>query len=110
MSTREGGMQIENYYGGPRNMQDFRSYSTNSYYSYEVGVDKEVKIKKSKSRVSSSSSRSWSFNDPELQRKKRVLAYKSYAVEGKMKGPKKGRSTTVYYTQPHLLQEAVFMG
>ncbi|KAM3380067.1 hypothetical protein P3S68_005640 [Capsicum galapagoense] len=88
MSTREGGMQIENYYGGPRNMQDFRSYSTNSYYSYGVGVgvDKEVKIKKSKSRVSSSSSRSWSFNDPELQRKKRVLAYKSYAVEGKMKG------------------------
>ncbi|MCD7446799.1 hypothetical protein HAX54_016893 [Datura stramonium] len=86
MSTREGRMQIENYYGGgPTNMQDLRSYSTNSYYSYG-GMDKEVKIKKSKSRVSSSSSsRNWAFNDPELQRKKRVLGYKSYAVEGKMK-------------------------
>ncbi|CAN4089113.1 unnamed protein product [Withania somnifera] len=71
MSTREGKMQIENYYGGgPANMQDLRSYSTNScYYSYGGGiVDKEVKIKKSKSR------------------EKRVLGYKSYAVEGKMKG------------------------
>ncbi|KAL3343866.1 hypothetical protein AABB24_027409 [Solanum stoloniferum] len=84
MSTREGNMQIETYYGGgPTNMQDLRSYSTNSYYSYG---DKEVKIKKSKSRISSSSSRNWAFNDPELQRKKRVLGYKSYAMEGKMKG------------------------
>ncbi|CAN4086968.1 unnamed protein product [Withania somnifera] len=90
MSTREGSMQIENYYGGgpcPTNMQDLRSYSTNSYYySYGGMVDKEVNIKKSKSRASSSSSRNWAFNDPELQRKKRVLGYKSYAVEGKMKG------------------------
>ncbi|KAG5619302.1 hypothetical protein H5410_019126 [Solanum commersonii] len=80
MSTREGNMQIETYYGGgPTNMQDLRSYSTNSYYSYG---DKEVKIKKSKSRISSSSSsRNWAFNDPELQRKKRVLGYKSYAME-----------------------------
>ncbi|TMW86572.1 hypothetical protein EJD97_021190 [Solanum chilense] len=84
MSTREGNMQIESYYGrGPTNMQDLRSYSTNSYYSYG---DKEVKIKKSKSRISSSSSRNWAFNDPELQRKKRVFGYKSYAIEGKMKG------------------------
>lgn len=77
-------MQIENYYG-PTTMQDLRSFSTNSYYSY--GDNREVKIKKSKSRVSaSSSSRNWAFNDPELQRKKRVLGYKSYAVEGKLKG------------------------
>ncbi|XP_070026477.1 uncharacterized protein LOC142182237 [Nicotiana tabacum] len=84
VSTREGRMQIENYYGGPTNMQDLRSFSTNSYVPYSYGgIDKEVKIKKSKSTASS---RNWAFNDPELQRKRRVIGYKSYAMEGKMKG------------------------
>lgn len=91
-STREGGMQMESYYG-PQSMKDLRSYSTSYAYnntsssSMEPPNNKEVRIKKSKSRVSSSfASKSWSFNDPELQRKKRVVAYKAYAVEGKMKG------------------------
>ncbi|OMO70743.1 hypothetical protein CCACVL1_18684 [Corchorus capsularis] len=93
-SYRDGGMQIENYYGrgqgqGPSNMQDLRCYSA-SYANSVVQVQpnqlgKEIKIKKSKSSFGSSS-KSWSFNDPELQRKKRVASYKVYAVEGKMKG------------------------
>ncbi|XP_070035580.1 uncharacterized protein LOC142175797 [Nicotiana tabacum] len=99
-STRERrNMPIENYYSsesgraGPTNMQDLRSYSTShtscNYSSVEPNpnYDKEVKIKRSKSKVMSSSSlKNWTFNDPELQRKKRVVGYKSYAVEGKMKG------------------------
>ncbi|XP_059302518.1 uncharacterized protein LOC132054552 [Lycium ferocissimum] len=94
-STRERRMPIENYNSidsgsgsgraGPTNMQDLRSYST-SHASYNNN-DKEVKIKRSKSKVMSSSSlKNWSFNDPEMQRKKRVVGYKAYGVEGKMKG------------------------
>uniref|UniRef100_A0A803PEM2 Uncharacterized protein n=1 Tax=Cannabis sativa TaxID=3483 RepID=A0A803PEM2_CANSA len=45
----------------------------------------QAKIKKVKSGVGSTS-KSWSLNDPELQRKKRVAGYKAYVVEGKMKG------------------------
>ncbi|KAG8369276.1 hypothetical protein BUALT_Bualt15G0134600 [Buddleja alternifolia] len=41
------------------------------------------KFKKGKSM---SLSMSWSFNDPELQRNKRVASYKAYTVEGKVKG------------------------
>ncbi|KAL3528610.1 hypothetical protein ACH5RR_007932 [Cinchona calisaya] len=99
-STREG---RSNYYGErssklsvgpPPSMQELRSYST-SYASYvqpppqpTMDFNKEGKFKKSKSRVDSSitRSKSWKFNDPELQRKKRVVSYKAYAVEGKMKG------------------------
>ncbi|EOY27156.1 Uncharacterized protein TCM_029075 [Theobroma cacao] len=89
-SYRDGGMQMGSYYGGreggPSNMQDLRCYSAsyaNSVQPNQLG--KEIKIKKSKSPFGSSS-KSWSFNDPELQRKKRVASYKVYAVEGKMKG------------------------
>ncbi|KAL2337931.1 hypothetical protein Fmac_012377 [Flemingia macrophylla] len=84
-------VQIESYNGGkmaPTSMQDLRSYSANyaasSGYPYKTG--KEVRVEKGKSTVSSKVSKSWSFNDPELQRKKRVASYKIYAVEGKMKG------------------------
>ncbi|KAK9101384.1 hypothetical protein Scep_024814 [Stephania cephalantha] len=71
-------------------MQDLRCYSA-SYTTSTVSQthmsdnnnNKDVKFKKSKN---GSSSKSWSFNDPELQRKKRVASYKVYAVEGKMKG------------------------
>ncbi|TKY64336.1 hypothetical protein E2542_SST14230 [Spatholobus suberectus] len=91
-SCRGESLQIENYNGGrvaPTNMQDLRSYSANyagsSAYPYKIGKEKEVKIDKGKSTVSKAS-KSWSFNDPELQRKKRVAGYKIYAVEGKMKG------------------------
>ena len=44
-----------------------------------------MKEKKGKSTVTKPS-KSWSFSDPELQRKKRVAGYKIYAAEGKMKG------------------------
>ncbi|KAK9099391.1 hypothetical protein Syun_026436 [Stephania yunnanensis] len=92
--------QIESYYGVNNNnnknkptssgMQDLRCYSA-SYTTSTVSQthmsnnnnNKDVKFKKSKN---GSSSKSWSFNDPELQRKKRVASYKVYAVEGKMKG------------------------
>uniref|UniRef100_A0A5B6YVV1 DUF3511 domain protein n=1 Tax=Davidia involucrata TaxID=16924 RepID=A0A5B6YVV1_DAVIN len=90
----DGRMQMESYSGvggrpAPNSMHDLRSYST-SYAASSVQpptqMGKEVKkIKKGKSSVGSSS-KSWSFNDPELQRKKRVASYKVYAVEGKMKG------------------------
>ncbi|KAI4329119.1 hypothetical protein L6164_021419 [Bauhinia variegata] len=80
-SCRDERMQIESYSGrreAPTSMQDLRCYSAN------YAADKEVKIKKGKS--TSKPSKSWSFSDPELQRKKRVAGYKVYAVEGKMKG------------------------
>lgn len=62
-------MQMEGYKynGAPTSMKELRCYSAG---------------KKSKSSLSSS----WGFNDPELQRKRRVASYKVYAVEGKMKG------------------------
>ncbi|KAL4387312.1 hypothetical protein GQ457_09G005910 [Hibiscus cannabinus] len=84
-SYKDGGeMQMESYNGGgTRNMQDLRSYSANSAQQNQLG--KEIKVKKSKSSFGSCS-KSWSFTDPELQRKKRVASYKVYAVEGKMKG------------------------
>ncbi|KAK4375376.1 hypothetical protein RND71_006053 [Anisodus tanguticus] len=61
---------------GPVSMQDLRSYST-SHAS--CNNNKEMKIKRSKSKVM------WSFNEPEMQRKKRVVGYKAYGVEGEMK-------------------------
>ncbi|XVE70625.1 hypothetical protein DITRI_Ditri10aG0086300 [Diplodiscus trichospermus] len=87
--------QIENgvassYGNGIHSMQDLRCYSA-SYASTTVRhgqtqmPNNEVKIKKGKS-TNGSSSKSWSFNDPELLRKKRVASYKVYAVEGKVKG------------------------
>ncbi|XP_059458266.1 uncharacterized protein LOC132187849 [Corylus avellana] len=86
-----GGMQIESYYGGrtaATSMQDLRSFSVNYAGSsaQPTQIVNEVKMKKGKSSVGSSVSKSWSFNDPELQRKKRVAGYKVYAVEGKVKG------------------------
>ena len=77
----------QSYSGGrvaPTSMQDLRSYSANhAAYPHQIG--KEVKMKKGKS-TAGKPSRSWSLNDPELQRKKRVAGYKIYAAEGKMKG------------------------
>ncbi|PIN13238.1 hypothetical protein CDL12_14154 [Handroanthus impetiginosus] len=90
----DGNMQIEPYYGPPR-PNDFRSYSTSyasssspSSYYYAApppAVAPPRKLKKGKS-TSGSISKSWNFNDPEFQRKKRVASYKVYAVEGKVKG------------------------
>lgn len=80
-SCRDESFQIESNCGGkvaPTSMQDLRCYSANNAY-------KEVKVVK-KGKNTSKPSKSWSFNDPELQRKKRVAGYKIYAAEGKMKG------------------------
>ena len=80
---------MEGYHGdkaAPPNMQNLRSYSVSNAVSVQPNqLGNEVKIKKGKSNLDSSS-KSWSFNDPELQRKRRVVNYKVYAIEGKMKG------------------------
>lgn len=70
----------------PSGLQDFRCYSTSYASAPKTQIPKEMKFKKGKTSGGSSSFKGWSFNDPELQRKKRVASYKVYAVEGKMKG------------------------
>ncbi|XP_022136638.1 uncharacterized protein LOC111024820 [Momordica charantia] len=72
-----------NYAAKPRNSYDLRSYSA-SYAQTQMEI-KESQFKKAKT-PSGSVSKSWSFADPEFQRKKRVANYKMYSVEGKMKG------------------------
>ncbi|CAH2051235.1 unnamed protein product [Thlaspi arvense] len=69
---------------GGNGMQDLRSYST-SYTDYPTRIPEENPNPK-KGRSSSSSSSSWGFVDPDLQRKKRVVSYRAYTVEGKLKG------------------------
>ncbi|KAL8239970.1 hypothetical protein R6Q59_016537 [Mikania micrantha] len=88
-SYHANGMQIQPY--NNTNLQDFRCYSTShaSTSSYQTQMDhqNEPKFKKTSSRSTNGSmSKSWSFTDPELQRKKRVASYKAYTVEGKVKG------------------------
>lgn len=91
-SYGDGRMQMQPYYG-PRptsNPHDIRSYSSSFDASYglppplatQMGGMKDLKLKKSKTSIVSS----WGFNDPELQRKKRVASYKVYSVEDKVKG------------------------
>ena len=91
-SYASGRMQIEPYTGGAR--PDFRSLSYGgggaSYqYQYEYGaglgqvttVVEEEEVKRSKSK------RRWlALGDPDMERKRRVAAYKAYAMEGKVKG------------------------
>ncbi|XP_052199909.1 uncharacterized protein LOC127806572 [Diospyros lotus] len=106
-SYTDGRMQVESYgYDGdsqrpaqtPMGLQDLRcysaSYASSSSYSsanhppppqQQQTRSKDAKLKKGKS-ANGSVSKSWSFSDPELQRKKRVASYKTYAVEGKVKG------------------------
>ncbi|XP_021910568.1 uncharacterized protein LOC110824289 [Carica papaya] len=89
-------MQIESYYGPPRppphTSYDLRCYSA-SYAQTQMANNnnfntKDFKFKKGKDAASGSGSfsKSWSFADPEFQRKKRVASYKMYSVEGKVKG------------------------
>ncbi|CAM8887179.1 unnamed protein product [Rhodiola kirilowii] len=96
-SCGDGRKQMEFYSTNPQPPQptiDFRCYSTSSYPSApRQQQDRDVKFNKvkstngpSSSSASTSVSKSWSFSDPELQRKKRVASYKVYIVEGKMKG------------------------
>ncbi|KAL4346218.1 hypothetical protein AHAS_Ahas11G0356400 [Arachis hypogaea] len=98
-SYGDGRMQIEPYTGPTGNgttatsgdvhgMQDLRCYSASyasSVHPTQIHVANDPKFKKGKS-TNGSTSKSWSFSDPELQRKKRVASYKVYAVEGKLKG------------------------
>ncbi|KAK4780989.1 hypothetical protein SAY87_017095 [Trapa incisa] len=77
----------------PSSMQDLRCYSVNHAHGKHQPQQAEAGPKAAKSsskgkndRGAGSMSKSWSFTDPELQRKKRVASYKVYAVEGKMKG------------------------
>ncbi|KAA0055810.1 hypothetical protein IC582_003095 [Cucumis melo] len=96
-SYPDGRMQIQTYHGtesrtpngsGVMGMQDFRCYSA-SYASSanpsRTQMGNDLKLKKGKS-TNGFSSKSWSFNDPEMQRKRRVASYKVYTVEGKVKG------------------------
>ncbi|KAL8118794.1 hypothetical protein AgCh_016333 [Apium graveolens] len=110
-SCRDGrDMQLENYnYGTDKDlaivpagiMNDLpRSYSTThvssssvhpppppgSYNNNNNNMMIEIKKVKNTSQGSSSIGKSWSLNDPELKRKKRIAGYKVYAVQGKMKG------------------------
>ncbi|KAA0064509.1 hypothetical protein IC582_015386 [Cucumis melo] len=72
-----------NYATNSRNSYELRSYSA-TYAQTQMEI-RDSQFKKGKSH-SGSVSKSWSFSDPEFQRKKRVANYKMYSVEGKMKG------------------------
>ncbi|XP_052182096.1 uncharacterized protein LOC127794870 [Diospyros lotus] len=88
-SYRDGRMQMDGGDGpAPTGMHDLRSYSYSSSYASSVQPPEPVpvQIKKGRNSGVGSASKSWSFSDPELQRKKRVASYKVYSVEGKMKG------------------------
>ncbi|XP_058068634.1 uncharacterized protein LOC131217682 [Magnolia sinica] len=80
-SCGDGRMQME-VYGG----HELRCYSATYTSSAPQQTQKDLKKLKKSKTSGGSSSKNWSFNDPELQRKKRVASYKVYSVEGKMKG------------------------
>ncbi|KAB2077331.1 hypothetical protein ES319_A06G093700v1 [Gossypium barbadense] len=97
-----GMMQLDTYHGvppRPSSGYELRSYSV-SYAQSQMANNRDFKLKKGKS-TSASSSKSWSFADPEFQRKKRVASYKMYSVEGKVKGSlrRSFRWLKVKYTQ-----------
>lgn len=82
-------------YADGRNMQnqmeDYRGFRSNSL-PYGASAEPPLpppppppKLKKGKSS-NGSISKSWSLNDPEFQRKRRVASYKVYSVEGNVKG------------------------
>lgn len=92
-----GRMQIEPYYGGGAGARpDFRSYSysagaggmgrTSSYsYQYEYGAA-VAPVEREEAKRSKSKRRWLALGDPDMERKRRVAAYKAYAMEGKVKG------------------------
>lgn len=74
-------MKMESYLGASKHY-DLRTFSAS--YSQTQITPKDLKKEKSINK-------SWSFNDAEFQRKKRVATYKMYCIEGKTKGSlKKG--------------------
>ncbi|RWW26331.1 hypothetical protein GW17_00009293 [Ensete ventricosum] len=91
-SFNDGMMQLE-VYGArssaapPPGLHDFRSYSASYAYMYNGGSHGPDGFKAKPDYGSSSSNKGgWVLSDPEFQRKRRVAGYKSYAVEGKVKG------------------------
>uniref|UniRef100_A0A0D3D816 DUF3511 domain-containing protein n=2 Tax=Brassica TaxID=3705 RepID=A0A0D3D816_BRAOL len=66
---------------GGNGMQDLRSYST-SYTDHPTWIPEDNPNQKK----GKSSSSSWGFVDPDIKRKKRVVSYRAYTVEGKLKG------------------------
>ncbi|KAI3774167.1 hypothetical protein L1987_48711 [Smallanthus sonchifolius] len=91
----EGDTHIERYYGeiGPKGSNFIKKMDL-----VVAGTATDLNFKKGKSTA-----KSWSFNDPEFQRKKRVASYKVYSVEEKVKGSfrksfswLKGRSETCH--------------
>ncbi|KAI3827715.1 hypothetical protein L1987_01798 [Smallanthus sonchifolius] len=74
----EGDTHIERYYGeiGPKGSNFIKKMDL-----VVAGTATDLNFKKGKSTA-----KSWSFNDPEFQRKKRVASYKVYSVEEKVKG------------------------
>nr|GEU78484.1 phosphonates import ATP-binding protein like [Tanacetum cinerariifolium] len=90
----EADMQIERYYDGNGSKRtnfetnpphNFRSYSVSYAAPPQTNMDLVV-ANKFDLKKEKSTAKSWSFNDPEFQRKKRVASYKVYSVEGKVKG------------------------
>nr|GLL37977.1 uncharacterized protein LOC109190957 [Ipomoea trifida]GMD42767.1 uncharacterized protein LOC109190957 [Ipomoea batatas] len=87
-----GDYRSKSFADGCRNdMYQMERYSGYQYGDFRsppplpLALPPPPQLKKGKSR-SGSTSRSWSMNDPEFQRKKRVASYKVYSVEGKVKG------------------------
>ncbi|XP_043710615.1 uncharacterized protein LOC122659579 [Telopea speciosissima] len=79
-------------YGGDRKVEVVhgKTFSANQIYitrtrSPDPPPPPPRNSRAKKSSSSSSSIKSWSFNDPEMKRRKRVARYKIYAVEGKVK-------------------------
>lgn len=64
---------------------DLRCYSASYAKTQKDPNNKDFK-KGNKSIFKCGTSKSWSFNDPEFQRKKRIANYKMYSAEGKAKG------------------------
>ncbi|KMT17915.1 hypothetical protein BVRB_2g034410 [Beta vulgaris subsp. vulgaris] len=95
---QNGNMQLDFYHGNTtkNTWNDRKSYSLGPYHGNNNNVfDTQIpnnnfdnKLKKSKTM---SHSKVWCFSDPEFKRKRRVATYRSYTVEGKVKGSfKKG--------------------
>ncbi|KAI3711974.1 hypothetical protein L1987_70523 [Smallanthus sonchifolius] len=85
-SCRDGGM-IDNNIGFPTNMKNLRSCTT---------WNRDTK-------KPASNSKNWSIKDPDLQRKKRVVGYKVYSMESKMKGSFKKSFGWIKHTYNQLL-------
>ncbi|KAL8239730.1 hypothetical protein R6Q59_016297 [Mikania micrantha] len=95
--NNDGDNHVDRYHGGTR--QKISNFDNNPPYNFRsfsvsygpppqtnmdlvvAGTGREFNLKKVKSTA-----KSWSFNDPEFQRKKRVASYRAYSIQGKVKG------------------------